>query len=273
MATAERVRSAWPERRVRIVHVDPDPDYRLLVRLALEPDPDLAVVAEADHLSAGLDVVGEVGADLLLVEPHDGVRADLQRLASLHDAVPDVHLIVLTSLPMGELDWPVQIAGTRGQLSKRIRPTVLADELRQLLDVLGIVDGALDEASTDLDPDLVSPRRAREFVTRTLADWEVTDPTAVLDLLVSEIVANAVLHARTSAELTVQLLPRRVRVSVTDLDPAQPKRRPDNPLTSTGRGIALIEKLSLAWGIERTPDGKRIWFETPRPRAGDGSER
>jgi anti-sigma regulatory factor (Ser/Thr protein kinase) len=262
-----------PEHRVRIVHVDPDPDYRLLVRLALAPAPDLDIVAEADHLAAGIDVVGEVGADLLLAEPHDGVRADVERLAALHGITPDVHLIVLTSLPMGELDWPLQIAGTRGQLSKRIRPTVLAQELRQLLDVLGIVDGALDEASTDLDPDLVSPRVAREFVTRTLADWSVTDPTAILDLLVSEIVANAVLHARTSAELSVQLLPDRLRVAVTDLDPSQPKRRPGDPLTSTGRGIALIEKLSLAWGIERTPDGKRIWFETPRPRAGDGSDR
>jgi anti-sigma regulatory factor (Ser/Thr protein kinase) len=128
-----------------------------------------------------------------------------------------------------------------------------------------VVDGALDEARTELDADLVSPRQAREFVTQTLAGWECTDASAIIDLLVSEIVANAVLHARTTAELSVQLLPTRVRVAVTDLDPAQPKRRPDDPLTSTGRGIALIEKLSLAWGIERTPEGKRIWFETARP--------
>jgi anti-sigma regulatory factor (Ser/Thr protein kinase) len=272
-ALDQRATSATgPEHRARIVHVDPDPDYRLLVRLALAPEPDLAVVAEADHLAAGVDIVDEVGADLLLAEPHDGGRADVERLATAPGITPGVHLIVLTSLPMGELDWPLQIAGTRGQLSKRIRPTALAGELRQLLDVLGIVDGALAEASTDLDPDLVSPRVAREFVSRTLADWSVTDPTAMLDLLVSEIVANAVLHARTSAELSVQLLPDRVRVAVTDRDPSQPKRRPENPLTSTGRGIALIEKLSLAWGIERMPDGKRIWFETPRPAADELSE-
>lgn len=248
-----------------ILHVDPDPDYRLLVRVALEREPDLDVVAEADDLATALDLVVAVRPDLLLVEPHAGLQADVDHLAALHGAAPDVRMIVLTSLPMGELDWPLQIAGTRGQLSKRIRPTVLADELRQLLDVLTVVDGALDEARTELDPDLVSPRHAREFVTRTLAEWECTDATAIIDLLVSEIVANAVLHARTTAELSVQLLPNRVRVAVTDLDPAQPKRRPDDPLTSTGRGIALIEKLSLAWGIERTPEGKRIWFETPRP--------
>jgi anti-sigma regulatory factor (Ser/Thr protein kinase) len=250
---------------IRIVHVDPDPDYRLLVRLALAPHPDLAVVAEGDHLAAAVDLIGTARPDVLLVEPHTGQRADVERLAALPAAAPGVHTVVLTSLPIGELDWPLRIAGTRGQLSKRMRPTLLADELRQLVDVLDAVDGALDEVRTDLEPDLVSPRVAREFVARTLDGWECRDATAIIDLLVSEIVANAVLHARTTAELSVQLLPSRVRVAVTDLEPAQPKRRPDDPLTSTGRGIALIEKLSLAWGIERTPEGKRIWFETPRP--------
>jgi anti-sigma regulatory factor (Ser/Thr protein kinase) len=248
-----------------LVHIDPDPDFRLLVRLALDPEPDLVLVGEAGDLDTGLDVVLALRPDLLLVEPHTGSRADVARLAALHGAAPDTRMIVLTSLPMGELDWPLQITGTRGQLSKRIRPTLLAGELRQLLDVLDVVDGAIDESRTDLDADLVSPRVAREFVSQTLARWRCSDATAIIDLLVSEIVANAVLHARTSAELSVQLLPDRVRVAVTDLEPTQPKRRPDDPLTSTGRGIALIEKLSLAWGIDRTPEGKRVWFETPRP--------
>jgi DNA-binding NarL/FixJ family response regulator len=256
------------ERATRIVHVDPDPDYRLLVRIALDRDDDLAVVAEADDLATGLDVVLDAQPDVLLVEPNTGLRADVERLAALHGAAPELRTIVLTSLPIGELAWPLQIAGTLGQLSKRLRPRALADEVRQLLDVLAVVDSALDEARTDLDADLVSPRVAREFVTRTLEGWRCSDASAIIDLLVSEIVANAVIHARTTAELSVQLLPNRVRIAVTDREPMQPKRRPADPLTSTGRGIALVEKLSLAWGIERTPEGKCIWFETPRPDGG-----
>jgi anti-sigma regulatory factor (Ser/Thr protein kinase) len=253
----------------RIVHIDPDPDYRFLLRAALAPAADLPVVAEADDLVSGLAVVEREEPDLVVVEPLVSGRADIEGLAALQAAAPTVPTVVLTCLPPAELDWPGQLAGTRGLLSKRVRPTALADELRSLRDVLGVVGGALDEARTELDPDLVSPRRAREFVTETLERWSCTDATAIIDLLVSEIVANAVIHANTTAELTVELLPERVRVAVTDEETAQPKRRPDNPLTSSGRGIALIERLSLAWGIDRRPGGKRIWFETPRPDGPD----
>jgi DNA-binding NarL/FixJ family response regulator len=223
----------------RIVHIDPERDYRLLVRVALEPEPDLVVVGEAADAATGLSVVRSARADLVLVEPYVGPRADVEGLARLQAATPEGRTVVLTALPCGELDWTLRVSGARGHLSKQVRPSALADEIRQLVSVLTIVDGALDEARTEL----------------------------AIDLLVSEIVANAVLHARTdaAAELAVQLLPNRVRVAVTDRDPAQPKRRADDPLTSTGRGIALIERLSLAWGIDRLPGGKRIWFETPRP--------
>jgi DNA-binding NarL/FixJ family response regulator len=253
----------------RIVHIDPDPDYRLLVRTALAPATDLPLVGEAGDLATGRAVVGDRQPDMVVVEPHVDGRADIEGLTALQAAAPGIPTVVLTCLPPAELDWPGQLAGTRGLLSKRVRPTALADELRSLHDVLHVVGGALDEARTELDPDLVSPRRAREFVTETLERWSCADATAIIDLLVSEIVANAVIHANTTAELTVQLLPERVRVAVTDEEPAQPKRRPDNPLTSSGRGIALIERLSLAWGIDRLPGGKRIWFETPRPDGPD----
>jgi DNA-binding NarL/FixJ family response regulator len=258
---------------IRVVHIDPEPDYRLLVRVALEPEPDLSVVGDAGDLATGVEVVGVVRPDLVLVEPHVGARADVEGLAALHAAAPHVRTVVLTSLPTGELRWPLQLSGAQGHLSKRIRPTALAGEIRQLKSVLEVVTGAVAEAHTDLDPDLVSPRRAREFVSQTLERWRCTDATAIIDLLVSEIVANAVLHAGTPSELAVQLLDDRVRVAVTDHDPAQPKRRPDNPLTSTGRGIALIERLSLAWGIDRVPEGKRIWFETTRPDGPGGTDR
>jgi DNA-binding NarL/FixJ family response regulator len=253
----------------RILHIDPDPDYRLLVRTALDATPDLQVVADAPDLETGRAAVAEHAPDLVLVEPHVGGRADVEGLTALQAAASGAHTVVLTCLPTAELDWTGHLAGARGLLSKRVRPTALADELRSLRGVLGVLDGALAEAHTELDPDLVSPRRAREFVTETLERWSCSDATAIIDLLVSEIVANAVIHANTAAELTVQLLPDRVRVAVTDEEPTQPKRRPDNPLTSSGRGIALIERLSLAWGIDRRPGGKRIWFETPRPDGPD----
>jgi DNA-binding NarL/FixJ family response regulator len=252
-------------RPLRLVHVDPEPDYRLIVRLALEGEPDFEVVGEAADLGAAVTTVVPLQPDVALVDPHLRGAADVDGLAALHAAAPALRTVVLTSLPGDELDWSLLVAGARGQLSKRVAPTRLATELRQLLSVLRVVDVALDEAGTDLEADLISPRIAREFVTETLERWRCTDATAIIDLLVSEIVANAVLHAATPARLAVQLLPDRVRVAVTDQDVTQPKRRPTSPLVSSGRGLALVERLSLAWGIDRVPEGKRVWFETPRP--------
>lgn len=256
---------------VRLVHIDPDEDYRLLVRLALEPAPDITQVGEAADLVTGMEVVRRQRPDVVLVEPRAGAWADLGGVAELQAAAPGAATIVLTSLPVRELGWPHGGTGPRGRLSKHTRPRDLRAEIHRLhRELTAAVAGPLDEVRTRLDADLVSPRRAREFVTNTLARWGCADATATIDLLVSEIVANAVLHANTTAELAVQLLDDRVRVAVTDEDTSQPKRRPDSPLTSTGRGIALIERLSLAWGIERMPHGKRIWFETARSdRAGD----
>jgi anti-sigma regulatory factor (Ser/Thr protein kinase) len=252
---------------LRVVHVDPDPDYRLLIRLALGPEDGLELVGEAASLADGCAEVARVGPDVVLVEPYAGTRADLDGLVRLAGQVPGLRTVVLTSLPPEDTTWPTA-GGALGVLSKALRPTHLATELRELLLVLDVVGGALDEVHTHLEPDVNSPRQARAFVTDTLERWSCRDATAIIDLLVSEMVANAVLHAGTEAELAVQLLPDRVRVSVTDHDPSQPKRRPDNPALATGRGLALIEKLSVAWGIDRLPTGKRMWFETLRP---DGS--
>jgi len=252
---------------VRMVHVDPEPEYRLLTRLALAPEDDIELVGEAATLAEGRDVVARTRPDVALVEPYAGTRADLDGLARLAGETPGLRTVVLTSLPSEGPAWP-PAGGTLGVLSKSLRPTRLAAELRALLSVLDVVGGALDEVSTPLEADLNSPRQARAFVTDTLERWSCRDATAIIDLLVSEMVANAVLHTGAPAELAVQLLPDRVRVSVTDQDTSQPKRRPTNPAVATGRGLALIEKLSVAWGIDRLPTGKRMWFETLRP---DGS--
>jgi anti-sigma regulatory factor (Ser/Thr protein kinase) len=251
----------------QLVHVDPEPEYRLLVRRALAPEADLEIVGEAGTLADGCAVAARTRPDVVLVEPYAGTRADLDGLVRLAGQVPGLRTVVLTSLPPEGTAWPAA-GGTLGVLSKTLRPTRLAAELRELLLVLDVVGGALDEVHTKLEADVNSPRQARAFVTDTLERWSCRDATAIIDLLVSEMVANAVLHAGTESELAVQLLPDRVRVSVTDQDPSQPKRRPDNPAVATGRGLALIEKLSVAWGIDRLPTGKRMWFETLRP---DGS--
>jgi anti-sigma regulatory factor (Ser/Thr protein kinase) len=106
-----------------------------------------------------------------------------------------------------------------------------------------------------------SAASARQFVDDTLGEWGCDSFVDASRLLVSELVTNAVLHARTDIELVVRLHPRGVRVEVHDGSPAAPVVRRYDDDAMTGRGLALVDELARRWGVERTPGGKAVWFE------------
>lgn len=86
-------------------------------------------------------------------------------------------------------------------------------------------------------------------------------------LLVSELVTNVVLHARTACELRISSDDDVLRVEVRDGHDALPTGsvRPD-PLALSGRGLVLIDALSTTHGAEALPGGgKLVWFELRTP--------
>jgi anti-sigma regulatory factor (Ser/Thr protein kinase) len=99
-------------------------------------------------------------------------------------------------------------------------------------------------------------------VRRILGD-RVSDHPRRNDLLVcvSEIVTNAVVHTRSSP--TVRLTSRRgrIRIEVADRDPALPVMQPPSLLASGGRGLRIVDHLSLDWGVTPARHGKVVWFE------------
>ena len=80
-------------------------------------------------------------------------------------------------------------------------------------------------------------------------------------LLVSEVATNALVHG--AGEVRVRVLPQPpgVRIEVADGSGTLPHRRTATAVDEGGRGIALVEALSTAWGSESTDDGKTVWFE------------
>jgi anti-sigma regulatory factor (Ser/Thr protein kinase) len=81
------------------------------------------------------------------------------------------------------------------------------------------------------------------------------------ELLVSELVTNAVLHARTTITLEITAVPDGVRVGVLDGAARGPRPRDFSLEATTGRGLTLVESLASAWGTNPTADGKQVWFE------------
>ena len=127
---------------------------------------------------------------------------------------------------------------------------------------------ALDRATIEVAAELSSGRQARRFVEAALVRWNCTALTDVTTLLVSELVANAVMHARSAATVVVLLLPTVVRIEVSDEDPVIPTRWFADAETPSGRGLALVEQLSSSWGITATPTGKCVWFEVDQAVSG-----
>lgn len=83
----------------------------------------------------------------------------------------------------------------------------------------------------------------------------------VATLLVSEVVTNAVLHARSDLELHLISGGHFVRVEVSDASPAKPVVRDHSADALSGRGLALVQRLATAWGVQDRPGGKVVWFE------------
>lgn len=113
----------------------------------------------------------------------------------------------------------------------------------------------------DLEPDRANVSKARKFATDRARDLGLDDEVDVVELLVSEAVTNAVLHAGT--ELTVKLIwseDRVLRVEVTDGSPMGAVKREYGAEAATGRGIGLIEALAADWGTRAEPRGKTVWF-------------
>ncbi len=91
-------------------------------------------------------------------------------------------------------------------------------------------------------------------------------PTEVAEdvlLLVSELVTNAVLHARTAVRVSASAKGGHIMVSVGDDDPLHaPSAAERGTLATSGRGIRLVELLASSWGVEVEAQSKIVWFES-----------
>jgi two-component sensor histidine kinase len=107
---------------------------------------------------------------------------------------------------------------------------------------------------------LGSPGRARELIRDALPGCaEGTIATA--QLLVSELVTNAVLHAGPPLALHVQREADLIRIIVTDGSSTHPLARTFRDDATGGRGLPLVEALSCSWGWHLGGSGKSVWFE------------
>jgi PAS domain S-box-containing protein len=112
-----------------------------------------------------------------------------------------------------------------------------------------------------LPPEPSSVGQAREMVRRSLSQAGRGDLTEAAELLVSEVVTNALVHAGTPIDVALSVEEDGLRVEVGDGSPHLPARRTYGPTAGTGRGLMMLEGMVDDWGVIARPGGKTVWFE------------
>ncbi len=113
----------------------------------------------------------------------------------------------------------------------------------------------------DLAPSPASVGEARRFTVATLRRWGREDLTTSGALLVTELVTNAILHARTMVQLCLDRRDEFVRIEVRDGSSIRPAVRDHGLDATTGRGLALVSMLAASWGVDLVASGKVVWAQ------------
>lgn len=251
----------------RVLVVDDDPDYRLVVRLALGADGGFQVVGEVGDGRAAVAAAEREQPDIVLLDCTLPGADAFDTLPGLRAAAPDARIVLMSGHDPAELQMATRSAGAVGYLAKETPARRLASELDAVVGLVGAVEQLLTEASQRFEQDNLSPRAARRFVTQALTGWDdgEGDLTDTVTLLVSELVTNAVLHAGSDVEVMVRLTATAARVEVTDTSADSLLPRDAASDEDSGRGLALVGTLAQRWGVRSAVGGgKTVWFEVKR---------
>ena len=105
-----------------------------------------------------------------------------------------------------------------------------------------------------------SVSRARQFVFSRLVEHRLSHLVDDVQLVASELAANAVRHARTPFKVILEKAGDSVILSVQDASPSRPAHLATDHLGTAGRGISIVDLVSHDWGVTNGPGGgKSVW--------------
>jgi anti-sigma regulatory factor (Ser/Thr protein kinase) len=118
----------------------------------------------------------------------------------------------------------------------------------------------MPRAEVTLPADVSSVPTARHFVESILSGWGQKDMAWVATMVVSELAANAALHARgEDFRVRVSTVAEGIRIEVDDNSIRLPQQRTYSREATTGRGLTLVSELAQEWGFDSRGAGKTVW--------------
>ncbi|MFD8413531.1 SpoIIE family protein phosphatase [Streptomyces sp. NPDC059650] len=250
-----------------------------------DPVTRRCTIANAGHMPPVLVEPPEPGAPprpalLLEVPPGMPLGVGGEPFEEVEIDLPEGALLALYTDGLVESrDHPLEegLRGLREALADPVRPLEdVCDHVLNTLDtrhgeddialLMARVQGLPVEAVGDwqLPREARSVGRARELARAKLPAWGLEGLLDTTELLVSELVTNALRYGEGEIRLRL-LLDRTLVCEVWDGNLVQPRRRRARDTDEGGRGLQLVGMLSAGWGTRRTHRGKTVWFELPLP--------
>jgi CheY-like chemotaxis protein/anti-sigma regulatory factor (Ser/Thr protein kinase) len=238
-----------------VLVVDDDADQRFIMRRLFTK----AGIGEVDEAADGSEAIAMASAarpDVITLDLVMPGRSGLDVLPDLSDAARGAPIVVVSNRPRHRLVELVRNAGAVGFVEKRTPPERLVAEVL-------LAASLLEVTTATFRTDDTAPRSARLLVRDALGNGDV-ELLESAELLVSEVVNNAVTHAESAPRVDVEVATHVLRVLVHDDDPTPPELRDPVVAEAGGRGLLILDRLASRWGVEPEGDGKVVWFELDR---------
>jgi anti-sigma regulatory factor (Ser/Thr protein kinase) len=203
-------------------------------------------------------VIGDVMRKAAATER--AVRAYGEIVALLWDAGHVTAAIELEGM-WNELNEEVPFSLFCGYPLASVRGDDNADAFNEVCKLHSSIMGhTASDAARTFEATLASPRAARAFVGETLAQWGYEGVCHDAAIVVAELAANAVMHARSSFTVALSARGDDLRIAVRDASTCCPSIR-DAGMGFSGRGLRLVEATAARWGTDMLVDGKVVWAE------------
>jgi serine phosphatase RsbU (regulator of sigma subunit)/anti-sigma regulatory factor (Ser/Thr protein kinase) len=217
--------------------------------LDVRPGPTLGV---GDHPFELCTVQLPPGSVLALYS-NSLVRRDMDPDAGTAPFLDDLAGLCRSGRPLAEIGAEV--------VSRRRPAELQQDDVTLLLARTRVVDPA-DTAYWEFEADPAAVAEARAAANAVLGEWQLEELQFATELVVSELVTNAVRYG--GGPISVRLIRDRVLVcEVSDPSSTQPRLRRAHGTDEGGRGLFLVAQLTARWGSRYGRRGKTIWTEQP----------
>ncbi|MEV8097238.1 SpoIIE family protein phosphatase [Kitasatospora sp. NPDC085879] len=157
----------------------------------------------------------------------------------------------------------ISLEDTCDEILRLLLPEAPEDDIALLLARTRALDTS-QVATWDVPPDPAVVSHARKLASEQLAVWGLDEYAFVTELVVSELVTNAIRYGRPPIELRL-IHDTSLICEVSDTSSTAPHLRRARTFDEGGRGLLLVAQLTQGWGTRHTPFGKTIWTEQALP--------